>query len=248
MSTEPTPKPIASIPPRSPLDSPELENHEVAEVLDFLKENGVSILVGVGLAVVAFVGWSAFRNYRSSQEITAGSQLFGSQATEQFQQIVDQYPSTAAAPLAKLSLAGRYFDDGQYELAQHQFSQFAKEYPDHPLRNTAELGAIQSLEALGRFEEAADAYGRFALEHKGSHLEGAAVFGRGRSLEQLGRWSDAKAAYEDFLVANPGGPWAARTESVLQYLDKQVRAGGATPVATTAPLTVDLPLVQPTPP
>jgi hypothetical protein len=151
---------------RSP--TPRWSGLEVPEVLDFLKENGMSILIGVGLAWSLFVGISAFRNFRKTQESSASSMLFSSQAAEQFQQLVDQYPKTAAAPLAQLSLASEYFDQGQFEMAQNAFATFAQTYPTHSFALAAELGQVQSLEALGRLDEALDGYTKFAEAHKGA--------------------------------------------------------------------------------
>jgi predicted negative regulator of RcsB-dependent stress response len=235
MSTEQTPVPADKPTSSNPLLDPALERAEVPEVLDFLKENGMSILIGVGLAVVVFVGISAFRNFKKTQEATASSMLFQSQSAEQFQQLVDAYPKTAAAPLAQLSLASGYFDQGQFEMAQNAFATFAQTYPTHSFALAAELGQIQSLEALGRLEEALDGYTKFAEAHKGRYLESAAVFGRGRCLELLGRLTEARAVYEDFMLADPKGRWAGRAEFSLQYVDKLIRAKERGPSAETSP-------------
>ena len=250
MSTEQQPsntpeKPVG----HNPLNDPALERMEVPEVLDFLKENGMSILIGVGLAVVVFVGFSTYRNYRKSQEVTASAQLFNAQATEQIQQVVAQYPKTAVAPLAQLTLAGSYFDQGQFEMAQNAFATFIQQYPGHDLTLNAELGQLQCLEALGRYDEALDGYGRFIEANKGRYLEAAAVFGKGRCLEQLGRLPEARALYEDLLLADPKGRWAGRAEFSMQFVDKQMRAKEkglpleAAPAAANVPL--NLPMLTP---
>lgn len=236
MSTEQQPEPAPAQPvSHNPLTDPALARQEVPEVLDFLKENGMSVLIGVGLAVVVFVGFSAFRNYRQSQETAASSQLFNSRGVEQFQQVVDQYPKTVVAPLAQLTLAGAYYDQGQFEMAQDAFGTFIKNYPDHDLKLAAELGNLQCLEALGRFDEALAGYGTFAETHKGRYLESAAVFGKGRCLEQLGQLAEARAVYEDFLLADPKGRWAGRAEFALQFVDKQIRAKAKGIPAEAAP-------------
>ncbi len=250
MSTEQQPDPIVAKPiSHNPLTDPAVMKQEVPEVMDFLKENGLSILIGVGLAVAMFVGFSAYRNYRQSQEVTASSQLFNSRAAEQFQMVVDQFPKTAAAPLAQLTLAGEYFDQGQFELALNAFSTFSQKFPEHDMKLAAELGQLQCLEALTRYDEALDGYAKFIESNKGRYLETAAVFGRGRCLEQLGRWKEARATYEDFLLADPKGRWAGRAEYALQFVDKEIRAaakGGSTAApAAPAPIQFTLPAATP---
>lgn len=224
MSNEPTAenKPAPGV--HNPLADRALEPKEVPEVLDFLRENGTSVLIGVGLAVVIFLGFSAYRNYRSSQEITASSMVFNSRVAEQFQQVVDQYPKSSAASLAQLSLASQYFDEGQYELAQHVYGQFLTKYPGHALEPDAQLGNVQCLEALGLYDEALEGYERFMQRYPDHYRAPVAVFGKTRSLEQLGRFEEAKAACEDFLVAHPDDRWSSRARTSIQFIEKEMRA------------------------
>lgn len=227
MSTEqpaadsnPQPVPVS----HNPLKDHALEAKEVPEVLDFLRDNGTAMLIGLSLAVVAFLGWSVYRTYRSSQERTASNLLFNSRAAEQFQQVIDQYPKTSAAPLAHLTLASIYYDESQFEMAQHVFAQFLQKFPGHEMVAAAQLGNVQCQEALNQLEEAADGYARFAQEHPGHYLAPNAIFGRARCLEQLGRLDEAKAAYEDFIVAHPEDRWSARAESAIGFIEKELRA------------------------
>ncbi len=251
MSTEQQPAPAPEKPVHhNPLNDPALERMEVPEVLDFLKANGMSILIGVGLAVVVFVGFSTYRNYRKSQEVTAASLLFSAQGVEQVQQVVNQYGGTVVAPLAQLTLASSYYDQGQYEMAQSAFDTFLQTYPEHDLALAAQLGNLQCLEALGRYEEAGEGYRKFAEAHPGRYLAATAVFGRGRCLEQLGRLAEARAVYEDYLLAHPEGRWSGRAEFSMDYVDKQIRAKESGLPAESAPAAAAIPFSLPavTPP
>lgn len=236
MSTEqPVPDSMPQPAPAShnPLRDRALEAKEVPEVLDFLRDNGTAMAIGLAIAVVGFLGWSVFRTYRSSQERTASNVLFNSRTPEQFQQVIDQYPKTTAAPLAHLTLASLYYDEGQYEMAQHLYAQFLMKFPEHDMLAAAQLGNIQCQEALNQLEEAADGYARFAQEHPGHYLEPNAIFGRARCLEQLGRLEEAKAVYEDYIVAHPQDRWTARAESALGFIEKEMRARSLPPSAAT---------------
>ena len=197
---------------------------EVPEVQDFVRQNLTPVLVGVGLAVAIFLGWTAYKNYQKSAAQTASTMLFNSQAVEQFQKVMEQYPGTPAGPLAVLSLAGKYFDDGQYELAQHTFLEFQQKYPEHDLKAISDIGVAQCLEATGRFQEAMDAFSKFLAEHPDHFLASMATFGKARCFEQMGKLQEAKAVYEDYLAANPTNNWSARAESGLLFVGKQIRA------------------------
>lgn len=242
MSTEqPAPDSQTAPKPHNPLLDPALTQREVPEVMDFLRENGMSILIGVGLAVIIFLGFSVYRNYRKSQEVTAQSMLFNSRAAEQFQEVMDKYPKTSAAPLAHLALAGQYFDEGQYELAQHVFGQYLQKYPKHSLRADATLGNVQCLESMGQFDEALEGYQRFLAEHTNHYRVALAEFGKARCLEQLGRLEEARAVYEDFLVNHPDDRWSARAETSIQFVQQAIRArqsGAAPEAAAQAPITL----------
>lgn len=202
----------------------ELKDHEVPEVVDFLRENGVSVLLGGGLAVAVFLGFSAWKNYKETSAVKAEAQLFQSQSPEQIQAVIDQYPSTPAAPLAYVALASRNFDMGQYELSENLFSQFISLYPKHALLPTAELGIAQCKEASGRFEEAVAAFEAVIAKHEGHYTQPLALFGKARALEQLGRFDEAKAVYEDFVAGNPKSPWTDRAEAAILYVEKARRA------------------------
>lgn len=236
MSNEQTTPEATPTAPGATAAQQNLKVHEVPEVLEFLRQNGISLLVGVGLAVAVFLGVSAYRNYKKSAASTAFDLLFRSQTPDQFQQILTQYGSTPAAPLAQLAMASAQFDQGQYELAGHLFMQFQAKYPDHPFTLQAVLGQAQCKEAAGQLEEALAAYEQFAASHPDHYLQPVALFGKARTLEQMGRFAESRAVYEDFIaLGKTNSPWTARAEAALLYVDKEARAAQLPQPAAAAP-------------
>lgn len=221
-STPPTPPGAPSQP--GSLKEKLLEIKEAPEALDFLRENGVSILVGAAVAAAIFLGWSLYRNHKAQQRTAAATLLFTAQNAEQVQQVINQYPSTPAAPLALLIMAGEAFDQGQYDYAQSLFNRFLQEHPTHDLRDQAAFGVIQCIEAAGRAQEALAAYEAFAAQHPGHYLEPAARFARARCIEQMGRLEEARAAYEEFLASQQDERWRGRAESAIAFVNKEMRA------------------------
>jgi predicted negative regulator of RcsB-dependent stress response len=212
------------LPAGKPASVQQLEEHEVPEVMEFLKQHGVAIVLGVAIAIGGFVGLSAWQNSAKAKEQTAADLLANSQSIPQFQEIVATYGETKSAPLAMLSLAAGYFDQGQFDLARHTFIQFQTAHPDHPMRPVADLGVAQAQEAAGQLAEALDGYDTYLRLHAEHYLNPAASFGKARVLEALGRFDDARAVYEDFIAANPDSRWTQRAETGLDFVGKQQRA------------------------
>lgn len=247
MSNEPTSdeqKKLAEPKPAAKLDLNTIEEPE--EIIDWLKANGLPILVGLGIAVGAFAAVSAYKSHKKAAEITAQSQLFNSQTSQQFQEIVTKYPGASAAALAKISLASQQFEEGQYEPAKNTFVEFTREYPDHSLKAAAELGVIQCDEAAGRYEEALKGYDQFVKSQTNHFLFAQAVLGKGRCLEQQGKFDDAKAVYEDFIAAHPRDQWTQRAETALMYVGKSKRAAAKAPQVQATPVVVPAPAAAPT--
>ncbi|HMO51847.1 MAG TPA: tetratricopeptide repeat protein [Kiritimatiellia bacterium] len=215
--------------PGKPAQVQQLEQHEVPEVLDFLKENAIAIVVGVLIAVVGFVGFTVWKNTRAAKIDTAASLLANSQTAPQFQEIINNYPDTPAAALAYLSLAGAYFDQGQFDLARQTFEQFKEKHPRHTMIAVAELGIAQSLESIGNLTEALSAYDRYLAQHANHFMAPSATFGKARVLEAMSRFDDAKAVYETFIAENPESRWTIRAETGLEFVRKQERAAQTAP-------------------
>lgn len=222
MNTEEN-KPIEATPakPVSPIITDE---GDVSNAIEFLKENGVAIVVGAVIAVAAFVGFSAWKNSKVAQEETAATMLANSQTAPQFQEIINNYGETKAAPMAQLSLAASYFDQGQYDLAGQTFKQFESTYPNHELIPLAVLGHAQVLEAMGSGADALAAYDGYLSRFPEHYQIPSATFGKARILEGMGKYDEARAVYEDFIAANPESRWIARAETGLDFVNKQQRA------------------------
>ena len=97
-------------------EAPAAEGHqEIRQILDLVREQGQPVLIGIAVAVAIFLGYGAYRNYKHSSELKASQLMLSARSSEQLQQVVNDYPSSAVAPVALLTLAGQYFDAGQYD-------------------------------------------------------------------------------------------------------------------------------------
>lgn len=222
MNTDKSETPVESA-AKKPVDI-QLEQDHVTEVMDFLRENGVALVVGVLVAVVGFVGYSMWKSSQVAKVDAASSLLANAMTPPQFEEILANYPDTPAAPMARLSLASAYYDQGQYEMARDAFAQFASAHPAHLMAPNAALGVAQSLEALARYDEALAAYDSFLAANNGHYLVSSATFGKARVLEAKQDYAAAKSLYEEFIAANPDSEWIGRAETGLDFVKKQERA------------------------
>jgi len=223
-------------------EAPAAEGHqEIRQILDLVREQGQPVLIGIAVAVAIFLGYGAYRNYKHSSELKASQLMLSARSPEQLQQVVSEYPSSSVAPVALLTLAGQYFDAGQYDMAQFTYGQFDQKYPNHPMKAVTELGKAQCLEAAGQAEQALAAFSAFTNAHPDHFMAPMALFGKARCLTQLGRFAEAKAVYEDFMAAHPKSGWTPVADTALLFVDKERRAqeskgmsAGNQPVAAPA--------------
>jgi predicted negative regulator of RcsB-dependent stress response len=246
MNTEPTP---AEETPAKTAQLPASEINDVEDAVDFLKENGVAIVVGVAIAVAAFVGYSMWQKSKAARIDTASTLLANSQTAPQFQEIINNYGDTPASALAYLSLGSAYFDQGQFDLARQTFAQFQTTYPDHNLLPIADIGIAQAQESAGGLQEALASYDAFITKYPDHYLKSTAVFGKARVLEAMNNYSEARTVYEDYIASNPDSRWISRAETGLEFVNKQERAAQKAAVAPTVVPVVEpvvIPAVEPT--
>ena len=197
---------------------------EADQLKHLFKEYGQPVLIGLALALAIVLGFGAYKNYKQTSLQKAFTMLGSAKDSEQLQQVINQYPSTPAAPIATLTLASEYFAAGQYDMAQNAYFQFIQKYPKHPMKEAAELGKAQCLEAGGQFEQAEAGFTALVAANPKSYLVPLATLGKGRCLEKLGKFEEAKAVYEDYLAANPESGWEGHIKSALSFVDKDMRA------------------------
>lgn len=105
------------------------EDDELEKVKAWWKENGKSIIYGVGLGLAIIIGTNAWKTWKI-QQAEQGSSLYEQVLVEQgkskevFTQagenLVNQYDSTGYAGLAGLMLARQAYEDGDVATAQEK--------------------------------------------------------------------------------------------------------------------------------
>ncbi|MGD9875111.1 MAG: tetratricopeptide repeat protein [Kiritimatiellia bacterium] len=199
------------------------QGDELQEVMTLVREYAAPVAVGLGIVLAVFLGFTAWRNYKTGLERTASTSLMTARSAQDLENIVSQYPGTPSAPTALLTLAAEYLHSGQYLNAQNAYSRFEMQFPEHPMRPAAKIGAAYCIEGEGRYADADAAFKDFVSSHPDHYLTPVAILGQARCQEQLNNAEGARKIYDDFIAANPESPWLPQARTALLYLEKNMR-------------------------
>lgn len=186
-----------------------LEQAEVGEVMAVVKKYSTMIIGAVVLVLAVYIGITVVKNGKIKNRNNASVALADAgqlesmdpaQAAASYLDLVDEYKSSADAPVALLSAARLKFNAKAYDEAEVLYIQFLDEYSDHEAATLAELNIITCHEERGMVAEAAKQYADFAS--KGSYLAPAALMAQARCLESLGKDSEAKQIYEELSLSD----------------------------------------------
>ncbi len=205
----------------SPHPDHELEQHEVTQVLNFIKHYGKLIGIGILAAVVAILVSKGCAHQKAGKLAQAEELLLKARSPQQLEEVVTRYGSTPAAPVALLDLAKTHFNNGDYFLARAQYERFLKEYKKHELSPIAEFGLASCSEADGDFDGAITQFAAFIEVQEGHYLQSPAILALARSMEQANRLDEARIILEDFLAENAASQWAGQAENALEQLGEK---------------------------
>ena len=204
-------------PHRAPKDQP-LEQHEVKQVLNFLKLYGKPILIATVVATATILASKGYAHQRANHSARAEELLILANSPQQLEEIITRYGSTSAAPVALLNLAKTHFNNGDFFQARAQYERFLKEYKTHELCPIADFGLASCSEADGDFDGAITQFAAFIEVQEGHYLQPAATLALARSMEQANRLDEARIVLEDFLAKNATSQWSGQAESALEQL------------------------------
>jgi predicted negative regulator of RcsB-dependent stress response len=173
------------------------EEEQIQAIKEWWKNNGSSLLIGVGAALAIVFGWQAWQNYQAEQRTAAGNEFAallsahssqdGETAKERAetvdfvaQKLRDEYPGSAYAVYGNLVLAQQQLNDGNTSAAIDSLKWAQEKAGDHKallliIRNRlarAQFSAEQYDDALETINEASDtdSFGAIFLELKGDIL------------------------------------------------------------------------------
>jgi predicted negative regulator of RcsB-dependent stress response len=184
-----------------------LDEHEQGELVQkWLRENALSILIGIGLGLLLIFGWQQWRIHRTTHRLDAATQ-YGV-----FNADMDKKDADAAKQIAA-KLQSDYADTPYATLAALRMADDAAARGDHEaahaaLENAYEHAGIDALKTLSGLYLARGKIGQkkpqdaLDLLNKLPPLGYAALHDelRGDALAALGRKDEARTAYTDALT------------------------------------------------
>lgn len=191
----------------------ELDEHEQGErVRQWLRQNGASIVLGIGAGIAALAGWQWWNNHQREQSARAQLEFVAlleaetkadSVAVEKAAATLrGEFGKTAYAAFASLNQARDALKKGDFAAAEAALETARGARIELPaLEQLLALRLAQVKLARGEVQAALDALA--ALE--GEAYKGPAAELRGDALAVLGRVDEARLAYDDALAALDSG-------------------------------------------
>ena len=152
----------------------------------------VLVLGGLG-----FVGYKLYLDRRDS----AAAELLGkARKNEEYRQVVENYPGTAAGASAYLFLADSFRAKKDFPQANATLQTFLDKFPDHELAGTARLAMAANFESMGKADEALSTLQKLVSNYPKSFIAPIALFSQVHLLKAKGRIEEARRACENFLT------------------------------------------------
>jgi len=201
----------------------ETEEQRVEAIKNWWRENGRSVVVGLVLGVGVLLGWRGWSDYQESRATSASVAYMAllegldsgnmEQVQERGREIVTDYPDTAYAVLASLTLARAAVDAGDLESAAARL-RWVTESGDFPeAQDLARLRLARVLLAQGKPEEAMTQVERVAAEP----YRALSAEVRGDIHLEMGARKKARAAWREALEGYRAVP--GKQEMVRMKLD-----------------------------
>lgn len=212
-----------------------LDEHEQGELVQkWLRENAMSIAIGIALGLLLIFGWQQWKAHRQRQAADAASQYQALSDAADAKRVDDaktiadalrkDYPNTAYAVFAALREAGIAADKGDLKQAATEL-EWARDHASLPALK-ALAGIRLARVQLGQGDADAALKTVDALPKD----DYTAIAGdlRGDILAKLGRIDDARAAYQDALAKlDPQDPGRDYVQMKLDNLAPAATAAAA---------------------
>lgn len=184
-----------------------LDEHEQGELVQkWLRDNALSILIGVGLGLLLIFGWQQWRNHRATHRLDAATQydVFAADLDKKdvdaaktiAAKLQSDYADTPYATLASLRIADNAVTRGDHDSAHAALDSAYQHAGIDALKTLSGLYLARSEIAQKKPQDALD------LLETLPELGYAALRNelRGDALAALGRIEEARRAYTDALT------------------------------------------------
>ena len=217
-----------------------LDEHEQGELVrKWVRENWLSIVIGIGLGLILLFGWQQWRTHRASRNMDAAVQydaLSADMTKKDYDaakaiaaKLKSDYSDSPYAVFAAMREADIATQKGDAETAYASLDWAWQHAGIDALKAAVAVDLVRVQVARGKGQEALDLLDKLP---KGG-FDAASAELRGDALASLGRKDEARTAYTDALAKlEPGAPNRSFLEMKLS--DLGVAAKTETPAKTDA--------------
>ena len=210
----------------------------------FKKEIAAALLILL-LGVIAFAG---YRFYTDRRVAAASALLAIAKTAQEYQQLIDRYPNTAAAADAYILLAEAQRKEKKFPEANTTLQTFIAKFPQHDLVSTARMAMAGNLESMGKTDEALAMYQQVASANPNGFNAPVALLSQVYILKAKNRNDDARRICENIMTQYGTSVWAGEAMQQLRLLKpSSSSAPGLTPAATIPPMIAAPPAPPPAP-
>lgn len=186
----------------------EYDKYEQSELVQkWLRENGMSIVVGVLIGLVGIFGWQQWRNHQARNE-SAASQLYQQAKVAQLtgkpevaaqltDQLMKDYAKSPYTLFAVSNRARQQLQDKQLDKAQASLEWAASHTNEEPLKALTLLRLAQVELARNQAQSTLTTLDRVPA----NSFQGLGQELRGDALVKLGRMDEARKAYQSAMSA-----------------------------------------------
>ena len=178
------------------------------------------IIIYSSIVIVAVLGFALYEI--SHQRAMAGARLALSTASseDEYRDLIQKFPGTAAAGDASLLLAEKLRDDKKYDDAIATLQAMIDHQPNHPLIDGAWLSLAATYNVQGKLDQALDTYKQVATKFADRASAPQALYAVAEILKSQGKLDDAKIAYENVNSQYHDSLFAQEALEKLQLLKK----------------------------
>ncbi|PYL54455.1 MAG: hypothetical protein DMF33_01345 [Verrucomicrobia bacterium] len=210
----------------------------------FKKEIAAALLILL-LGVIAFAG---YRFYTDRRVAAASALLAIAKTAQEYRQVIDRYPNTAAAADAYILLAEAQRKEKKFAEANTTLQTFIAKFPQHDLVSTARMAMAGNLESMGKTDEALAMYQQVASANPNGFNAPVALLSQVYILKAKNRNDDARRICENIMTQYGTSIWAGEAMQQLRLLKpSSSSAPGLTPAATIPPMIAAPPAPPPAP-
>lgn len=190
------------------IDYNKTDDEQAEDIKNWWKENGISVVAGIALAIAALFGWEYWQKHQITQMESASALYSVAQttaddaiATKSLEQLQSEYAKSPYAALASLEAAKKHAENGEYEPATTALRWVIAQSKDTDLKNTASVRLARVLASAGQYDEAL----QLASQTYGASYESVLEEIKGDIYSAQNKVEDARKAYERAILATKNG-------------------------------------------